>query len=280
MITKNQKKSILESADRLGIIAGRGVYPLLVAKGAKRSGVEKIFSVCFVSETDHQMETLSTAVEWIRVGQLSKLIQFFKKNEVNTAIMAGGIAPSHLFELRPDLRAILLLAKLKERNAHTIFGAIAQELEKNGVILLNATTFLEDQLAPSGQFGGPQIKKRYWEDVEFGFKIAKEIARLDIGQSVVVKNGTVLSVEAFEGTDEAMKRGGELGRGSAMLVKVSKPNQDFRFDVPVIGIKTIESAQRFGIGTIVCESAKTLILEKEKVVSLADQTKTSLIGFP
>ncbi|ACD83915.1 LpxI family protein [Candidatus Methylacidiphilum infernorum] len=280
MIDPIQKKSLFDFPHPLGIIAGRGVYPILVAEAAKKAGVEKIYSVCFVSETDQKMESLSTTVEWIRVGQLSKMLQFFKKNEVKRAIMAGGVAPSHLFELRPDLKTLLLLAKLKERNAHSLFGAIAEELEKIGVLLLKATTFLEDQLVPSGHFGGPQIKKRFWGDVEFGFRIAKEIARLDIGQSVVVKNGTVLSVEAFEGTDETMKRGGELGKGGAMLVKVSKPDQDFRFDVPVIGLKTIDAALRYGIGVIVCESEKTLVLEKGKVIEMADQSKISLVGFP
>ncbi|QSR88361.1 LpxI family protein [Methylacidiphilum caldifontis] len=280
MIDNIQKKPLFDLDYPLGIIAGRGVYPLLVAEGAKKAGIEKIFSVCFISETDPKMESLSASVEWIRVGQLSRMLHFFKKNEVKKAIMAGGIAPSHLFELRPDIKTILLIAKLKERNAHTLFGAVAGELEKNGVLLLKATTFLEDQLVPSGHFGGPPIKKRIWGDVEFGFKMAKEIARLDIGQSVVVKNGTVLSVEAFEGTDETMKRGGELAKGGAMLVKVSKPDQDFRFDVPVIGLKTIETASRNGIGIIVCESLKTLVLEKQKVIEMANLEKISLVGFP
>ncbi|CAB4242696.1 conserved protein of unknown function [Methylacidimicrobium sp. AP8] len=265
--------------DRLGLIAGRGVYPILMAQAARRAGVEELSTVAFIGETDPEIEKLSRRVEWLRVGQLGSLLRFFRGCGVARAVMAGAIAPSHLFDLRPDLKALLLLARLKVRNAATIFGAIADELRRVGVLLLPATTYLEDQLAPVGHFGGPPLRPRQWEDAAFGFRMAKEIARLDIGQSLVVKQGTVLAVEAFEGTDKTLERGGGLGHGKAVLIKVSKPGQDFRFDVPVIGRRTIEMARRSGVELIVCEAGKTLILEKEKVVDLAGELGISLYGM-
>ncbi|MGD9896745.1 MAG: LpxI family protein [Candidatus Methylacidiphilaceae bacterium] len=263
----------------LGLIAGRGVYPVLLARAARRAGVERLSTVAFHGETDPEIEKLSNRTEWLRVGQLASLLRFFRRCGVSHAIMAGAVAPAHLFDLRPDLKALFLLARLKVRNAVTIFGAIAEELKGAGVMLLPATTYLEDQLAPLGHFGGPSLRPRQREDAGFGFRMAKEIARLDIGQSLVVKQGTVLAVEAFEGTDKTLERGGGLGRGKAVLIKVSKPDQDFRFDVPVIGRRTIEMAQKSGVALIVCEARKTLILEKEKVVQLAGEAGISLYGM-
>lgn len=181
----------------------------------------------------------------------------------------GQIAPKNLFELRTDLRALMMFARMKERNAETIFGAVADEMAKDGITLLPATTFLEDHLPGPGPVCGPVFKKRQLADAEFGFRIAKEMSRLDIGQSVVVRHGTVLAAEAFEGTNACIRRGGELGRGKeVMLVKVSKPNQDFRFDVPVIGPQTIENCASAGVGAIAIEAGKTLLLEMEKVKEL------------
>ncbi|VVM05683.1 LpxI family protein [Methylacidimicrobium tartarophylax] len=265
--------------DQLGLIAGRGVYPVLLARAARRAGVEQLNTVAFVGETDPEVEKLSTRTEWLRVGQLAGLLRFFRRSGVSRAVMAGAVAPSHLFDLRPDLKALLLLARLKVRNAATIFGAIAEELKASGVVLMPATTYLEDELAPVGHFGGPSLRPRQKEDAGFGFRMAKEISRLDIGQSLVVKQGTVLAVEAFEGTDKTLERGGVLGRGKAVLIKVSKPDQDFRFDVPVIGWQTIEVARKSGVALIVCEAQKTLILEKEKVVQLAGEMGISLYGM-
>src|SRR6476619_949992 len=161
----------------------------------------------------------------MRVVQLGRLLAFLKKSETHHAVMSGQIRPKNLFDLRPDMKALLLLARLKERNAESIFGAIADELKKVGVDLLPATTFLEDSLPQPGHIAGPKLSRRQHADVAFGFRIAKEISRMDIGQSIVVKKGTVVAVEAFEGTDATMERGGRLGKGDVGLVKVSKPNQ-------------------------------------------------------
>ncbi len=266
--------------DHLGLIAGKGIYPLLVVKAARAAGVSRISLVAFDAETDPALRGLADDFVSLRVGQLGKLLGFFKEHGVAHALMAGQISPKHLFDLKPDLRALVLLAKLKERNAETIFGAIADELARNGTELLPATTFLEDALAPAGHFAGPALGRKEWADAEFGFRIAKESARLDIGQSVVVRRGTVLAVEAFEGTDAAMRRGGPLGKGSATLAKVSKPGQDFRFDVPVVGPQTLQTAREAGISVIACEAGRTLLLDREQVVRLAKEFGIGMAGLP
>src|SRR5881398_2364846 len=215
----------------LGIIAGNGVYPRLLAEAARKAGVKKIVAAAFGGETDPVLAEHVDLIEWMRVGQLNRLLKFFNQNKVHHAIMAGQIAPKNLFDLRPDLKALMLLGKLKQRNAQSIFAAIADELAKIDVELLPATTFLEDSIARAGLIAGRRLSSREEEDVDLGWKTAKEIARLDIGQSVIVKNGTVLAVEAFEGTNEAIKRGGALARKNGVMIKVPKPNQDMRFDV-------------------------------------------------
>ena len=190
--------------------------------------------------------------------------------------MAGQIEPKNLFDLRPDWKALLVLAKLKQRNAESIFGAIADELAKIDVDLLPATSFLEDHLAPAGLIAGPKLSRREEEDVDLGWKIAKEIARLDIGQTVIVKNGTVLAVEAFEGTNDAIKRGGALARKGAAMIKVAKPNQDMRFDVPVIGVETLKVAAEAKLRLIAVEADKTLLLERDAIVDLANRSDISI----
>lgn len=268
----------MQVPEKLGIIAGNGVYPRLLADSARKAGVKKITAVAFTGETDPVIAQHADAVEWLRVGQLSNLLSFFRDQKVQHAIMAGQIAPKNLFDLRPDWKALLLLAKLKQRNAETIFAAIADELAKNGVELLPATSFLEEYLAPTGLIAGPKVSRRAESDVEFGWKIAKEIARLDIGQTVVVKNGTVLAVEGFDGTNETIKRGGKLARKNAIMVKVAKSNQDMRFDVPVIGVKTVHIAAESNICAIAVEAGRTLLLDKESLVQLATHSKVSIVG--
>jgi hypothetical protein len=264
--------------DILGIIAGNGVYPRLLADAARKAGVIKIFATAFTGETDSVLAQHVDLIEWMRVGQLNRLLKFFSQNKVHHAIMAGQIAPKNLFDLRPDWKALLLLGKLKERNAESIFAAIADELTRIDVELLPATTFLEDCLVPAGLIAGAKLSRREEEDVELGWKIAKEIARLDIGQTVIVKNGTVVAVEAFEGTNEAISRGGALAREGAVMVKVAKPNQDMRFDAPVIGVETIRVAAEAKLRVIAVEAGKTLLLERDAVSKLADRSKLSIIA--
>jgi DUF1009 family protein len=268
----------MQTPDILGIIAGNGVYPRLLAESARKAGVKKIVAAAFTDETDPVLAQHVDLVEWVRVGQLSRLLKFFREQDIHHAIMAGQIAPENLFDLRPDWKALLVLAKLKQRNAESIFAAIADELAKVDVDLLPATTFLEDSLAPTGLIGGSKLSRREREDVDFGWKIAKEIAGLDIGQTVILKNGTVLAVEAFEGTNDAIKRGGALARKGAVMIKVPKPNQDMRFDVPVIGVETVRVAAEVGLRVIAVEAGRTLLLERDAIIDLANRSNISIVA--
>jgi len=268
----------VESVTSLFLIAGNGIYPRLVMEGARTAGVKKITLAAFEGETDPSLESLADASHWLKVGQLGKCLDAASRSGASHALMAGQLEPKNLFDLRPDFRALLLLAKLKRRNAETLFGAVAEELEKIRVPLLPATTFMDDHMAPSGPIAGPALKPRQLEDVKFGFSIAKETSRLDIGQTVVVKNGTVLAVEAFEGTNECIRRGGALGRGAATMIKVSKPDQDMRFDVPVIGTVTLDTAASAGISTLAVEAGRTLLLDREALSLAARKLKITLYG--
>jgi DUF1009 family protein len=268
----------LETPETLAIIAGNGTYPLAMARAARAAGVKRLAVAAFQNETEPALAAEVDSLEWMRVGQLGKLLGFLKASGARHAVMSGQIHPKNLFDLRPDLKAIVLLGKLRQRNAETIFGAIGDEMTRIGVELLPATSYMEDHLATPGLIAGPKLSRREDSDVEYGFRIAKETSRLDIGQTVVVKGGTVLAVEAFEGTNSAMKRGGELGRKEAVMVKVSKPNQDFRFDVPVVGPLTLEAARDARIRVIGVEAGKTLLLEKPRLLAMAAEFRISIFG--
>jgi len=263
----------------IALIAGNGIYPETFIAAARQAGVQRLVVAAFLHETKPEIEKLVDAIEWFRVGQLGKMITFLKKQQIQQVVMVGQIAPKNLFDLRPDLRLLLMLARLKQRNAETLFGGIADELRKDDISLLAATTFLEHLMPKAGHVMGPAIKKRRWEDAHYGFNIAKESSRLDIGQTVVVKNGTVLAVEAFEGTNEAVKRGGAMGRGGATMIKVSKPNQDMRFDVPVIGPDTIRNAASAGVDLIAVEAEKTLLLGFDEIQQECEISKITIVAI-
>lgn len=267
-----------QTPETLGIIAGSGVYPLLLADAARAAGIKRIVAVAFSGETDPALGQRVDEIQFIRVGQLGKLLSYFKASGVRSAIMAGQIAPQNLFHLMPDVRALVLLAKLKHRNAESIFSAIADELAAIGVTLLPATSFLQEHIAPEGQIAGRALSRRQQDDVRYGFEIAKEISRLDIGQTVVVKGGTVLAVEAFDGSNEAIRRGGALGGKNTVVVKVSKANQDMRFDVPVVGVETIHIAADARVGVIAAEAGRTLLLDRDAVADAANRAGISLVG--
>jgi DUF1009 family protein len=264
----------------LGLIAGNNAYPLILAREARDAGVSRIVAAAFTGETDPRLEPLVDEIEWMRVGQLGRMIAYLKGKGVREAVMAGQIHPGNLFNLRPDLKALMLLGKLRTRSAETIFGGIADELAKAGVKLLDATTHMEKYLAAAGVIAGPKLSRREEEDVRFGFEIAKQVSALDIGQTVLVRHGTVLAVEAFEGTNEAIKRGGALGRKGAVMVKVSKPRQDLRFDVPVIGLQTLEAAAQARVRVIAVEAGKTLLLDRDAMAEAAQRGGVTIAGYP
>jgi UDP-2,3-diacylglucosamine hydrolase len=242
-------------------------------------GVKYLVAVAFENETDPQLASLVDKVIWLKVGQLSKMVAAFKDNDVSQCVMLGQIAPKSLFDIRPDLRAMGLLLRLKEKNAQTIFAAVAEELKKEGVELIEATPWLQQLMPGAGLQLGQKLTRGQEADVQFGFGIAKEASRLEIGQLVVVKNGTVLAVEAFEGTDRCLTRGGELAgkEGGAVAVKVAKEKHDMRFDVPCIGPQTIETCATARISVLALEAGKTLFLEQEQVELLATKHRIGIV---
>ena len=232
-------------------------------------------AVACEGETEPSLAQLVDDIVWLKVGQLSKLIAVFTERGIKRCVMAGQIAPRNLFDLRPDFRAMGLLFRLKEKNAHTIFGAIADELQKDGVELIAATPWLEPLMPGAGFRLGPKLTEEQQEDVAFGFRLAKESSRLEIGQTVVVKSGTVLAVEAFEGTDKCLARGGELAgkEGGAVAVKVAKEDHDLRFDIPCLGPQTLETCAGARISVLAFEAGRSLLLEEETCARLANENK-------
>lgn len=267
----------------LGIIAGNGEFPLILARSARQLGTGRIVAAAFDGETNPEIDAAVDEVDWIKLGQLNKLIEVFTSRGVKHAVMAGGITPSNLFKnLRLDLRMTTAALRLKERNAETIFGAIAAEMAKDGVDLIDPRPFLGDSVPQAGVLTRHKPTKEQQEDIEFGLKIAKAVSTLDIGQTVVVKKGTVLAVEGFEGTDECIRRGGMLAgeKGGAVVVKVSKPNHDFRFDIPCVGEKTMESCRVGQISAMAMEAGRSLLLDKDKLLKVAGEIGICLVAVP
>jgi len=264
--------------DTLGIIAGNRSLPLLFAKEARRQGVKRLVAVAFEGETDPALAPLVDEIVWLRVGQLSKMLAAFTERGVKQCVMAGQIAPKNLFDLRPDLRALALLLRLREKNAHTIFSAIADELKREGVELIEATPWLKSLMPQAGFALGPKLSEAQRADVTLGFRIAKEVSRLEIGQTVLVKNGTVLAVEGFEGTDQCLVRGGALAGpdGGAVAVKVAREKHDLRFDIPCLGPQTLETCAAARITVLAFEAGKSLLLEQETCERLARTTKIAV----
>lgn len=268
-----------ETLNSLGLIAGNRSLPLVFARQARKQGVQRLVAVGFENETDPALAGLVDELVWVKVGQLSKMIGAFTARGIRQCVMAGQIAPKNLYEVRPDLRALGVLLRLKERNAHTIFGAVAEELKKDGVELVDAIPWLRPLMPGFGFELGQKPSDAQRQDIEFGARIAREISRLEIGQTVVVKAGTVLAVEGFEGTDRCLARGGELAGpdGGAVAVKVAKERHDLRFDIPCVGPETINTCAAAGIAVFAFAAGKSLLLEEETCAQLARKNKISLL---
>ena len=266
----------------LGLIAGGLSLPLEMVQLLRSAGVRKLVVVAFEGETDPALEVMVDELVWLRVGQLSKMIRYFKSHGVGQCIMAGRIAPKNLFDIKPDLRAASLLFRLKEKNAHTIFGGIGDELKKDGIDLIEAVPWIQDIMPGEGFLMGSPLKGKQLDDVAYGFKLAKEVSRLDIGQSVVVKNGTVLAVEGFEGTDDCLSRGGQLAgkKGEAIGVKVAKLDHDMRFDIPCIGLQTIENCIQHKFRALAFEPGRIILLEQESIEQRVQKESFALLSVP
>jgi DUF1009 family protein len=271
---------VTATIDSLGIIAGNRSLPLEFAREARRAGVKRLVAVAFEGETNPGLTAVVDEVVWLKIGQLSKMISAFTDRGIRQCVMAGQIAPRSLYDVRPDLRAMVLLLRLKEKNAHTIFTAIADELGRNGVELIEATPWLKPLMPEAGFSLGSALSGEQQADVAFGYRIAKEISRLEIGQTVVVKQGTVLAVEGFEGTDKCLARGGELAgkSGGAVAVKVAKEKHDLRFDIPCVGPETLETCVAGRLSALALEAGKTLLLERETCAKLAAKHRIAVVS--
>lgn len=269
---------MIPALDTLGLIAGNRSLPLEFARQARLQGVKRLVAVAFDGETDPALASLVDEIVWVKVGQLSRMIRAFTDRGVTHCVMAGQLAPKNLFDVRPDLRAMGVLLRLKVKNAHTVFGAVADELKKDGVELVEATPWLQPLMPGSGFRMGPNLSTTQREDLEFGYSMAKEISRLEIGQTVVVKEGTVLAVEGFEGTDRCLARGGELAgkSGGGVAVKVAKKEHDLRFDIPCVGPTTLETCASSGISVFAFEAGKSLLLEQQACEGIASKNKISV----
>ena len=263
----------------IGMIAGNGRFPFLVADEIKKHG-DKVITVALKEEADRAIEEKSDKTYWLSVGKLQKIIDAFKESNVDTAVMVGQVKHAKIYSaITMDFRAIKVMGSLINKKTDTILGAVVREFEKDGIKFLPSHIYLKHLLAEKGLIVGKKLNSEEMKDAEFGFKTAKGVAGLDIGQTVVVKDKSVLAVESIEGTDECIKRAFTLGGENAIVAKVAKPNQDFRFDVPVIGLNTVDTLKNNKIRAMVIEAGSTLILDKENVIKKAEETGVTIIGF-
>jgi DUF1009 family protein len=264
---------------KIGLIAGNGELPFAVAEEARTRGYQ-VVAVALEPLADKALSSAVDEIRWVNVGKLGDVIDFLKKSGIKEAVMAGKVPKSLLYQSRitPDLRAIKLLFSLKDRSDDSILLALAKELKKDGITLLNTTDFTSTLLAPEGVLTKEGPSENEWKDIAFGWNIAKEIGRLDIGQTVVIRNQAVMAVEAIEGTDEAIRRGGALAGSGAVVIKVSKPHQDMRFDVPVVGLDTLRSMLDAQARVLAVESQRSIILGREKLVKEAEEAGIAIVG--
>lgn len=264
---------------KLGLIAGNGRFPLIFAEEARRAGYH-VTAVAHRGETEAAIEKAADELTWVYVGQLGKIISSFRSAGVTEAVMAGGIRKVKLFgNFRPDLRGARFLAKIKSREDDALLRGIADELAADGIRILPSTLCLPQILAPAGVLTKRSPRPEEWEDMRLGFRTAKEIGRLGIGQTVAIKKQVVLAVEAVEGTDAAILRAGGLAKAGFVVVKVSKPHQDLRFDVPAAGLHTIERLREAHGSALALEAGKTILLEKDALLERADACGISVVGM-
>lgn len=265
---------------KYGLIAGNGQFPFLVIDGARRQGAE-LSVVAINEETDPRIDREASDVRWVGIGQLGKMISFFKDRGVERVMMAGQVKHVQIFSgAMPDMRMVKMLWNLPRRNTDALIGGIAAELAKDGIELIDSTFFVGDHLAADGVMTKRRPSDLEIENIEYGLQIAREIARLDLGQTIVVRGKACVAVEAMEGTDAAIKRAGELANGKLTVVKVAKPHQDMRFDVPVVGISTIETMIAAGATCLSISAGKTLIFDRQVMLALADRHNICVIGSP
>lgn len=264
----------------LGLIAGGGGLPFAVVREARERGVERVVAVGFPGQTAPELERQVDELHWVHVGQLGKLIRALRAAGVSEAVMVGRLDPKLVIsKVRLDMRMVSLAMRVSDRRAETVLRAIADEMEKDGVHLLDSTTYLTSQLATRGVMTRKSPAEDVREDIAFGSGIAREIARLDIGQTVVVRKKAVVAIEAMEGTDDTIVRAGSFCRRGMVVVKVSRPKQDMRFDVPVVGETTIQLLLRHRAAALAVEAGRTILLDRDTLLKNADAGKIAVVGI-
>jgi len=267
------------TGERLGLIAGNGRFPIIFADNARKLGYH-VSAVAHEGETDPELAHHVDRIHWIKIGQLNKLINAFKDDHVHQAVMLGGIKKTHVFTtVRPDFRTLALAARLALWKDDDILREIAKELEKEGITICESTFGLEGILADEGPLTAHLPSEKEWEDIRYGWEVAHDIGRLDIGQCVVVKDRMVVAVEAVEGTDEAIKRGGQLAKDGAVVVKRCKPQQDLRFDLPAVGPRTIDIMASVRASALAIEAGRTIILDRELTIKKAQSARIAVVGI-
>jgi DUF1009 family protein len=265
---------------RYGLIAGNGKFPFLVVEGARRAGAE-LAVAAIREETDPAIERVAERLTWVGIGQLGRMIRFFKREGVEKAIMAGQVKHVQIFSgALPDVRMLKMLISLPRRNTDALIGGVAAELAREGIELIDSTYFLQDHLPQAGVLTRRAPSESERGDIEYGLEVAREIARLDLGQTIVVRARACVAVEAMEGTDATVRRAGQLVRGRLTVVKVAKPNQDMRFDVPVVGLPTVETMAEAGATCLCLTAGKTLMFDRDEMLRFAEQRRISVVAAP
>ena len=263
---------------KIGLIAGNGKFPLIFAAEAKRQGYS-VVALAHREETDAALEKSVDEFSWIYVGQLGKIIRTFQKAGVTEAVMAGGIRKVRLFgNFRPDLRGARFLTRIKSRDDDALLRGIADELASDGIRIIDSTFCLSNIIAHAGVLTRRAPNAAQWQDINMGVRLAKEIGRLGVGQTVVIKNQVIVAVEAVEGTDAAIQRGGQLAKSGCVVVKVSKPQQDLRFDVPAVGVETITALSQVGGAVLAIEAGKAILIEKNELLRVADASGIAVVA--
>lgn len=271
--------SIPTQGGRIGLIAGNGRFPIIFADNARKLGLH-VFAVAHEGETEPELERHVDRIHWIKIGQLNKLIKAFKDDGVQRAVMLGGIKKTHVFStVRPDFRTLALATRLALWKDDDILRELAAELEREGITICESTFGLDGILVEEGTLTSRRPSKKEWEDIRYGWEVAHDIGRLDIGQCVVIKDRVVVAVEAVEGTDGAIKRGGELAKEGAVVVKRCKPQQDLRFDLPAIGPRTIEVMASVKAAVLAVEAGRTVMLDRDIVLQKAQESGIALVGI-
>ena len=269
----------MASSSRFGLIAGNGRFPFLVLEAARSQGIEMVVAA-IKEETFPEIEQHAKSVHWMSLGQLGKLIKTFKSEGVNHAIMAGQVKHKQIFSsIIPDLKMLQLLASLATKNTDSLIGAVAKMLESEGIHLMDSTLFLRPLLPDPGVLTRRAPSEEEKRDLDYGYKIARELGRLDLGQSVAVADGACVALEAMEGTDAVIERAASLVNGRMLrVVKLAKPNQDLRFDVPVIGVSTVKLMGRINVSALAIEARKTLMMDREDLVREADAAGIAIVA--